>query len=116
VNALAPLLALLVSVAPPPWPDDVVPPMPSSGLVDTHQPLATTELRIARFRIVHTAQAKGPAEFLAKEIEGIRDEVAQTIGRDWPGVTELRLGFGGRGRINRETAWPGEQRRRLEVE
>jgi hypothetical protein len=94
VSALAPLLAVLLSVAPPPPADELVPPMPSSGLVDTHQPLTTGELRTARFRIVYTEQAKGPAEYLAKEIEGIRDEVAATIGRDWPGVTELRLGFG----------------------
>jgi hypothetical protein len=94
VSALPALLALFLTVAPPPSPDEDVTPMPSSGLIDTHQPLKTSELRTARFRIVHTEQAKGPAEFLAKEIEGIRDEVAATIGRDWPGVTELRLGFG----------------------
>lgn len=68
--------------------------MPSSGLVLTHGRLETASLTTPRFRIVYTPRAKGAAEFLAKEIEGIRDEVAATIGRDWPGVTELRLGFG----------------------
>lgn len=95
VSVLAPLLAVLVSVAPPPSPDqELPPPMPSSGVVLTHGQLETESISTPRFRIVYTPRAKGAAEFLAKEIEGIRNEVAATIGRDWPGVTELRLGFG----------------------
>ncbi|MEW6433777.1 MAG: peptidase MA family metallohydrolase [Myxococcota bacterium] len=95
MSFLAPLLAVLVSVAPPPAPDEeALPPMPSSGLVLTHGRLETDSITTTRFRIVFTPRAKGAAEFLAKEIESIRDEVATTIGRDWPGVTEIRLGFG----------------------
>lgn len=94
MSALPALLAVLVSVAPPPtgeaatpWPTERME-RPFAGSIKTQQ------LRTPRFLIVYTPAARGPAEYLAQRIESIRDEVAATIGRDWPGVTELRLGFG----------------------
>lgn len=54
----------------------------------------TQTLRTPRFTIVHTERAAGPARFLAGKIEAVRDEVARAVGRDWPNVTEVRLGFG----------------------
>ncbi|MEW5739161.1 MAG: peptidase MA family metallohydrolase [Myxococcota bacterium] len=92
--SLATLLALLLTVAPPPSGDE---PSFTSPPPRTSQParaLPTQEISTPRFRIVHTEKAKGAAEYLAGRIEGIRDEVAAAIGRDWPGVTEVRLGFG----------------------
>lgn len=63
----------------------------------TAAPSAATALQVRatpRFSIVHTERARGAAEYLATRIEGIRDEVALAVGRDWPGTTEVRLGFG----------------------
>lgn len=93
MTALAPLLALALLVAPPPAPDADPVQMPSSGPV-TAAALQTSELRTARFRIVHTARAKGAAEYLSRDLEAVRDDIAALLGRDWPGVTEIRLGFG----------------------
>jgi hypothetical protein len=92
VSALLALVALLDSVAPapagdPPW----AAPAPDES---RRSGLRTQEIRTARFRLVHSERAKGAAEYLAAQLEGLRDEVAATIGRDWPGVTEVRLGFG----------------------
>lgn len=53
----------------------------------------TAEIRTARFKIIHTARAKGAAEYLANGIEAARDDVGLLLGRDWPGLTEIRLGF-----------------------
>lgn len=93
MTVLAPLLALALMVAPPP-PIDAPPlQMPSSGPV-TAGSLETRELRTARFRIVHTARAKGAAAYLARDLEAVRDDIAALLGRDWPGITEIRLGFG----------------------
>jgi hypothetical protein len=71
---LFPLLALLVSL------NAAVP--------------ATGELTTPRFRIVHTQAATGAAQTLAQQIEPIRDQIQAELGRDWEGVTEVRLGFG----------------------
>lgn len=68
-------------------------PMPSAGL-ETNGPLETSELKTKRFRIVYTPRGKGSAQVLAREIEPIRDDIAALLGRDWPGVTEVRVGFG----------------------
>lgn len=93
MTALAPLLALFLTVAPPP-PSDVTPyEIPSSGPV-TAGGLKTSEIATARFRIVHTERAKGAAQWLARDLEGVRDDVARLLGSDWPGVTEIRVGFG----------------------
>jgi hypothetical protein len=55
---------------------------------------ATVELRTERFKIVHTERAADAAKVLANELERRRDEVREVLGRDWGGVTEVRLGWG----------------------
>jgi hypothetical protein len=52
------------------------------------------EVKTKRFRILHTAAATVAARELAGQIEGIRDGFGSILGRDWPGVTEIRLGVG----------------------
>jgi hypothetical protein len=84
---------LALMVAPPPAPDAEQAPMPSSGPI-TAGSMETDEVRTPRFRIVHTPRAKAAAEYLAKDIESVRDDIAVLLGRDWPGVTEIRVGFG----------------------
>lgn len=91
MSLFAPLVAVLLAVAPPPGEGLASAPTPRLAVAAA---IPTAELRTPRFRIVHTERAKGAAVFLAKDLEAIRDQVAATIGRDWPGVTELRLGFG----------------------
>lgn len=54
----------------------------------------TGEVTTKRFRILHTAAATVAAQELAAQIEGIRDGFGGILGRDWPGVTEIRLGVG----------------------
>lgn len=93
MNLLGALAAVLVSITPPPPLDDAPPPMPSTGVV-TAGDLQTRTLETPRFLIRYTARAEGAAHVLARDIEGMRDEVATLLGRDWPGVTELRVGFG----------------------
>lgn len=56
--------------------------------------LSLSEISTPRFRIVHTPKARGTAEYLSRDIEDIRDQLVQKLGRDWPGITEIRLGFG----------------------
>ncbi len=89
----AALLALCLLVAPPPPADAEAFAIPSAGLGLAGQ-VTTATLPTPRFRIVHTPRAKGAAEYLARDVEALRDDVARLVGRDWPGVTELRLGFG----------------------
>lgn len=93
MTLFGPLLALVVSVAPPPAADEERAPIPSLG-VPTAGALETSVKDTRRFKIVHTARATGAADYLAKEIEHLRDDVGALVGRDWPGVTEVRLGFG----------------------
>jgi Peptidase MA superfamily len=52
------------------------------------------ELTTPRFRILYTAKAEGAARQLATTIESVRDAFVGVLGRDWPGVTELRVGVG----------------------
>lgn len=93
MSPFASLLALTLVAAPPP-PAEAEPAwLPSSGQLAAG-PLATATVETARFRIVHTPRAKGAAEFLAGQLEPVRDDIARLVGRDWPGVTELRLGYG----------------------
>lgn len=92
--SVAPLLALLLSLTPPPPPGEGGWTQPTTAPAQSAAALATHELRTPRFRIVATERASGAARYLAGEIEGLRDEVAEAIGRDWPGVTEVRVGFG----------------------
>ncbi|MBL8952618.1 MAG: hypothetical protein JNK82_17695 [Myxococcaceae bacterium] len=53
----------------------------------------TQELATKRFKIVHTEKATAAAHVLAAEIEKRRDEIERRLGRDWEGVTEVRLGW-----------------------
>jgi Peptidase MA superfamily len=80
----------LLAVAPPPDDDDPAWAVPSTGQAAP----AIFELHTPRFRIRHTARAQGAARALAGQLEQVRDEVAAALGRDWPGITEVRLGFG----------------------
>lgn len=47
-----------------------------------------------RFRILYTEKSEGSARALAEEIEGVRESFVKVLGRDWPGVTEIRMGVG----------------------
>src|SRR5260370_33441993 len=47
-----------------------------------------------RFRLIYTDRSRGAAQKLAERIESVRDQFQQVLGRDWPGVTEIRLGVG----------------------
>jgi hypothetical protein len=58
--------------------------------------LVTGELRTARFRILYTARAEGHARSLSERIEGARTTFQALLGRDWPGVTEVRVAAGRR--------------------
>lgn len=55
--------------------------------------LVTGELKTPRFRILYTARSEQAAHKLAGEIEAVRDGFGKVLGRDWPGVTEIRLGL-----------------------
>ncbi|QSQ27238.1 hypothetical protein JY651_21005 [Pyxidicoccus parkwayensis] len=57
-------------------------------------PSVTGEVTTKRFRILHTAAATVAAQELAGQLEGVRDSFGAILGRDWPGVTEVRLGVG----------------------
>ena len=54
----------------------------------------TGEVSTPRFRIVHTQAATGAAKALSEQIEPLRGQIAQVLGRDWDGITEVRLGMG----------------------
>lgn len=92
-----PILLVLVSTAAPAQPERLhgerARILPAE--VPTPRPqIATGEIATARFRIVHTARSEGPAKALAERIEELRERFQRTLGRDWPGVTEIRLGYG----------------------
>ncbi len=93
VPFLPALLALSLAVAPPPSPTEGLP-LPDEPAPALAAAPATATLTTPRFRIVHTARAAGAARSLAGQIEPLRDDVARVLGRDWPGVTEVRLGYG----------------------
>ncbi|WP_164016696.1 peptidase MA family metallohydrolase [Pyxidicoccus trucidator] len=64
-----------------------------AALVPHERPsVVSGEVTTKRFRILHTAGATVAARELAAQIEGIRDGFGNILGRDWPGVTEIRLG------------------------
>jgi hypothetical protein len=86
------LVLALLTLAPPPSGDGEPAPMPHS--VTSVPSLETSTLSTPRFTLVYTPQAQGAARFLANELEHLRDEVGTLVGRDWPGVTEVRLGSG----------------------
>lgn len=56
--------------------------------------LLVGEIKTERFRILHTKAAEGAAKALAADIERVRALFVATLGRDWPGVTEIRVGVG----------------------
>jgi len=56
--------------------------------------LIAGELNTARFRILYTSRSETAARNLAEEIEATRDYFSKVLSRDWPGVTEVRLGMG----------------------
>jgi hypothetical protein len=76
------------------------------ALVPTARPaIVTGEIVTPRFRILYTDKSKGAAEALARDIEGVRESFVRVLGRDWPGVTEIRIG---RDRVEYEAmALPG---------
>ncbi len=56
--------------------------------------LIVGKLETPRFLIRYTTKSQGAARELAKSIESTRDAFAGVLGRDWPGVTEIRVGLG----------------------
>lgn len=54
----------------------------------------TTELRTERFELHASDAALGTAKLLAERIEQDRTYIANLLGKDWPGVTEVRVGEG----------------------
>lgn len=86
---LAVLLTALLASSPP----------PAEGPIDlpafaTAAPVKTVTFDSARFHILASERAEQPARALAPELEQLRDEVAQLIGRDWSGSTEVRVALG----------------------
>jgi hypothetical protein len=55
-------------------------------------PLVVGEVTTPRFRILYTARSEGSARALAADIEAVRDSFVRVLGRDWPGITEIRMG------------------------
>lgn len=90
---LSVILAASLAMSPPPAYDEgPAPAMRSAGIVGS---LATTTITTPRFRLVATPRALGMAVQLSKDIEGQREAIVKALGgRDWPGVTEVRVGFG----------------------
>jgi hypothetical protein len=60
----------------------------------TRPPRVAGEVTTRRFRILHTAAATVAANELSTSIESVRDSFGGILGRDWPGMTEIRLGVG----------------------
>ena len=56
--------------------------------------LVTGEVSTPRFTLLYTARSETAARQLAGSIESIRDGFVGVLGRDWPGVTEIRVGMG----------------------
>ncbi|WNG48511.1 hypothetical protein F0U60_33600 [Archangium minus] len=98
------LLLLTLLLAPISEAQEVIGPRPEAGhanggvepaMVPTPRPsVVVGELSTPRFRILYTARAEGSARQLSTNIESIRDAFVGVLGRDWPGVTELRVGVG----------------------
>lgn len=86
------IFSALLAIAPPPSLEDS-PPISTEHL-GISGPLETQSIDTARFHLRYTPRAQGAARFLAGDIERLRDAVREVLGRDWPGVTEVRLGFG----------------------
>jgi hypothetical protein len=56
--------------------------------------LLTGERVTEHFRIRHTARSEKASLALEETIERTRDRFQKLLGRDWPGVTEIRVGMG----------------------
>ena len=56
--------------------------------------LVAGEVTTPRFRILYTQRSEASARALAARIERVRDAFHEVLGRDWPGVTEIRVGLG----------------------
>lgn len=92
-------LLLLLLLAPAagaqrPHVEPITTPSASSSAPLPRPEVVAGELSTPRFRILHTQRAKGAAEALAQRIESVRESFVQVLGRDWPGITELRVGVG----------------------
>jgi hypothetical protein len=57
-------------------------------------PLVTGEVATPRFRVRFTERSEGVAQTLAGRVEHVRDSFRDVLGRDWPGITEVRVGMG----------------------
>ncbi|WP_225414230.1 peptidase MA family metallohydrolase [Stigmatella hybrida] len=65
------------------------------ALVPTSRPaLVAGEVATPRFRLLYTLGSEGTARALAENIESVRDSFVAVFGRDWPGITEVRIGLG----------------------
>lgn len=82
------LTAVLASSPPPEQGPTELPPFA------TRAPVETVAFDTARFHVVASLRAEQPARALGPELEALRDEVAQVIGRDFPGRTEVRVALG----------------------
>src|SRR5229473_7109539 len=66
----------------------------STSLPIQNPALISGVISTPRFRLVYTNRSRGAAQKLAERIESVRDQFQQVLGRDWPGITEIRLGVG----------------------
>lgn len=63
------------------------------ALVPTPRPaLVKGDVSTPRFRILYTEKSEGAARKLAGEIEAVSDSFVRVLGKDWPGITEIRVG------------------------
>jgi hypothetical protein len=98
------LLLLMLLLSPLARAQELVIPTPEAGhanggaepaMVPVPRPERVVgEVVTPRFRLLYTAKAEGSARQLAGDIESIRDGFVKVLGRDWPGVTEIRVGVG----------------------
>ncbi len=65
-----------------------------SLVVSSAPPELSTVARTEHFDVRSTAAARGSATKLADELEAARSQIVAALGRDWPGVTEVRVGLG----------------------
>ncbi len=87
--ALTALLASSPALAQEPSREREAPMVPSAK-----PDIVAGERRTPHFVIRHTAAATRSAQALADKLERARADFAARLGRDWPGVTEVRLGVG----------------------
>ncbi|HEX5751550.1 MAG TPA: hypothetical protein VFZ09_35335 [Archangium sp.] len=98
------LLLLMLLLAPLARAQELTLPTPEAGhanggvepaMVPLPRPaLVVGEVATPRFRLLYTVKSEGSARQLAGGIESIRDGFVSVLGRDWPGVTEIRVGVG----------------------